>query len=334
MALALAAESVGREHVRVVVRASSEREALRYAVGRPLGLDLALTLVAIRGVDDTIAASFAINLYTINASAGSGGTIDPVGPVAATCGSDRSFNITPGSGFAIANVLVDGSPVGAVTSHTFTNVVANHTIAASFVDVAAPSVAVIAPNGGEYWHGPRLIRWTASDNVVVDSVDVAYSVHGPGGPWVNILQSGSPPDSVEWTPPDECGDSAMVRITCYDPTGNTGSDVSDGLFHLRCTPLAIGEGSAPSLALHVPNPVHGGRVHMRVSLPAAARATLDILAVTGQRVWSTQLDGSPGVHNLIWDGRAGDSGVVEPGVYFARLVTPLGGRSVRFVLLR
>jgi len=32
----------------------------------------------------------------------------------------------------VANVLVDGGSVGAVTSYTFTNVTANHTIAASF----------------------------------------------------------------------------------------------------------------------------------------------------------------------------------------------------------
>ena len=32
----------------------------------------------------------------------------------------------------MADVLVDGISVGAVTSHTFTNVTGNHTIAASF----------------------------------------------------------------------------------------------------------------------------------------------------------------------------------------------------------
>ncbi len=47
-------------------------------------------------------------------------------------GADQSFTITPDSGYQVADVLVDGASVGAVTSYTFNNVMANHTIAASF----------------------------------------------------------------------------------------------------------------------------------------------------------------------------------------------------------
>ena len=42
------------------------------------------------------------------------------------------FTITPDTGYHVADVLVDGASVGAVTSYPFTNVTANHTIAASF----------------------------------------------------------------------------------------------------------------------------------------------------------------------------------------------------------
>jgi len=83
--------------------------------------------------DHTISASFALNTFTITASAGAGGTISPSGPVVVNQGADQSFTITANSGFSIADVLVDGGSVGAVGSHTFTNVTADHTIAASFV---------------------------------------------------------------------------------------------------------------------------------------------------------------------------------------------------------
>ncbi|OGO14672.1 MAG: hypothetical protein A2Z02_02930 [Chloroflexi bacterium RBG_16_48_7] len=79
------------------------------------------------------------NTHTITASAGAGGTISPSGAVSVNHGADQSFTINPNSGYSITGVWVDGSPVGAVTSYTFTNVQADHTISASF----APNPTVI-----------------------------------------------------------------------------------------------------------------------------------------------------------------------------------------------
>ena len=46
MEVALRAERIGRDHLRLTCRSLSEREALAYAASRPRGLDLALSLVA------------------------------------------------------------------------------------------------------------------------------------------------------------------------------------------------------------------------------------------------------------------------------------------------
>jgi len=70
--------------------------------------------------------------YTITASAGTGGTISPSGAVTVTKGTNRTFTITPNSGYSISGVTVDGSSVGTVGTYTFSNVTANHTISASF----------------------------------------------------------------------------------------------------------------------------------------------------------------------------------------------------------
>ena len=91
----------------------------------------------------TIAASFAPDTpgsFTISPSAGAGGSISPaVVQTVASGGSSPAFTITPSGGYHIADVLVDGSSVGAVGSYTFTGVVANHTIAASFAaDATGP----------------------------------------------------------------------------------------------------------------------------------------------------------------------------------------------------
>lgn len=70
--------------------------------------------------------------YTIKASAGDGGSISPDGRVRVDRGDDQTFRITPDDGYEIADVLVDGESVGAVSSYTFENVRANHTIEVVF----------------------------------------------------------------------------------------------------------------------------------------------------------------------------------------------------------
>ena len=76
--------------------------------------------------------------YTITATAGTGGTISPSGAVLVNEGADKTFTITPNSGYLIADVLVDTVSAGAVSTYNFTNVVANHTIAASFTLAPVP----------------------------------------------------------------------------------------------------------------------------------------------------------------------------------------------------
>src|SRR5207247_3035913 len=80
----------------------------------------------------TIAASFTINSFTITASAGRNGSIAPNGATVVNYGGSQAYTITADPNYHVADVLVDGVSIGAVTSHTFSSVSANHTIAASF----------------------------------------------------------------------------------------------------------------------------------------------------------------------------------------------------------
>ena len=175
----------------------------------------------------TIAATFALNTYTITASAGSNGSISPSGPVSVNSaaqarplrslrpqatrwrasrwteprsgqsratlsqchgqphnrsdicpkylhhhglcrfkrldltfglglrelgGASQTFTITPATGYQVASVTVDGTSVGAVTSYTFPNVTANHTIAATF----ALNTYTITPSAGAQTARSRL----------------------------------------------------------------------------------------------------------------------------------------------------------------------------------
>lgn len=68
----------------------------------------------------------------ITATADANGTIDPAGTITVPKGDNKTFTITPDSGYCINDVLVDGKSVGAVTEYKFENVTEAHKIHATF----------------------------------------------------------------------------------------------------------------------------------------------------------------------------------------------------------
>ncbi|MDD5194778.1 MAG: C25 family cysteine peptidase, partial [Candidatus Omnitrophica bacterium] len=117
--------------------------------------------------DKSITANFAINTYTITASAGANGKITPSGSVSVNHGANQAFSITANGGYKIQSVLVDGSSIGAVSTHTFNNVTANHTISATFTSITdtAPQVIDLTPvNGSSSANQQVIFTSTFSDS--------------------------------------------------------------------------------------------------------------------------------------------------------------------------
>jgi hypothetical protein len=96
--------------------------------------------------DHTIAASFAVDAYTIEASAGTGGFITPSGSITVSAGSSRSFTIGADDGYEIDDVIVDGNSVGVLESYTFQQVHADRTIEARFKPTNQLPVADAGPD--------------------------------------------------------------------------------------------------------------------------------------------------------------------------------------------
>ena len=99
----------------------------------------------------TIAAFFSVlppNQYTISASAGTGGSINPSGSVIVTVGASQSFTIASSAGYHISDVSVDGVSLSPpVLTYTFTNVQTSHTISASF-SLNTPNQYTISASAG------------------------------------------------------------------------------------------------------------------------------------------------------------------------------------------
>lgn len=105
-------------------------------------------------------------------------------------------------------------------------------------DSVAPTVRILAPNGGEKVKRGRsyTIQWQSSDNLGVVSQDISLSVDGGANFLVTVATglSGST-QSFVFTPSSTLGKSktSRIRVIARDQAGNAGVDTSDGNFKLK-----------------------------------------------------------------------------------------------------
>ena len=162
----------------------------------------------------TIEASFAIDTHVVTASSGAHGTITPAGAVSVAHGDDQTFLVDADPSYEIADVLVDGGSVGAVTSYTFSAVSAAHTIEATFEPLQQAATVTIAP---------------ASLSATYDGAPKAVSVTTlPPGLTFSVTYDGST------TAPTAAGTYAVVA-TVTDP-GYVGS-ASGSLVVAKAVPV-------------------------------------------------------------------------------------------------
>jgi hypothetical protein len=82
--------------------------------------------------DITLTATTRIKKFEITVTQGANGTITPGTQTNVEYGTSKTFTITPNDFYVIADVIVDGSSRGSLSTYTFNNITANHTITAVF----------------------------------------------------------------------------------------------------------------------------------------------------------------------------------------------------------
>lgn len=88
-------------------------------------------------------------LHVLTATAGPGGSIAPSGSLLVTEGGSQSYDIAPADKcHVIADVTVDDVSVGAVSTYAFSNVTADHTIAATFSALGPFTITPSAAGAG------------------------------------------------------------------------------------------------------------------------------------------------------------------------------------------
>lgn len=102
-------------------------------------------------------------VVSISLVAGANGIIS--GPTTVSYGASAAYTITPATGYHVLNVLVDGVSVGAVTSYSFTNVIASHTLSATFAINTFTITATAGANGSV--SGPATVDYGGSASYTI-----------------------------------------------------------------------------------------------------------------------------------------------------------------------
>jgi hypothetical protein len=186
--------------------------------GISVGAVTAYTFSAL-DADHTISASFAVDTFSIQASASSGGVISPSGAVSVSYGGSQSFTITPDSGYHVEDVLVDGVSVGSLSSYTFDQVVEDHTISASFaMDNQAP-IADAGPD--QSVESGSVVNLVGSNSIDLDDGIASFTWEQISGPMVELLVDPAEPANASFVSPDVStdGESLVFELTVTDTEG-------------------------------------------------------------------------------------------------------------------
>jgi hypothetical protein len=101
--------------------------------GAPVSITGSYTFNTV-AANHTISVSSTRSIFTITVLSGYGGSITPGGPfISVNLGASQSFTISSTvSGYRLVDVKIDGASQGPIASYTFSNVVSDHVISATF----------------------------------------------------------------------------------------------------------------------------------------------------------------------------------------------------------
>lgn len=174
----------------------------------------------------TISARFAVDgTWRISVSRGEGGIIQPTSTETGTLmvmnGNNQTFTINPKRKYYIADVQVDGLSVGPLTTYTFANITADHTITATFgtrlftISARSGANGSISPSGEEIqvpYGGSQGFTISANQGYEIDNVTVDGSDKGAITSWTFSDITKSHTIYAHFREIDTGGDGAMRRV--------------------------------------------------------------------------------------------------------------------------
>jgi hypothetical protein len=194
---------------------------------------------------------------TLRASATSGanGMIDPGDQQLGYAWDLNGDGITDFSGAQVTLTAVQLAQFGIDTAGTFTiHLTVTDSQGAStaaavqlhLLDVTAPQVRVVAPNGGESWPvgSSQVISWEAIDDVGVDHFDLYYATDyssSRAASWQLIATVPGSKSAYTWNAvPNVLSATARIRVVAVDGGNNRAEDISDkNLYFILASTAAV-----------------------------------------------------------------------------------------------
>jgi hypothetical protein len=210
------------------------------------------------------------------------------------------------------------------------------------VDVLAPYVEVLSPNGGEELTEETEVQvdWALSDDYGFRDVIVLASYDG-GATYDDTLGVMTGFDSnLMWQVPAGDHPSCKIGVEATDRGYNTSFDESDSLFAIVRDPAGIDDfidESIPEGVILVGterNPFSGS-THILFGLPSEMETTLRVYDARGRLIRELINSGvTSGYHSVVWDGRATSGRRAASGVYFLRLMAGGTARTAKVMVVR
>jgi methyl coenzyme M reductase beta subunit len=124
----------------------------------------------------TLNVTFKQLQYTITASYGANGTVDPNGAVVKNYGEDQLFTASANTGYEVDQWLLDSSPVQTGgTTYNLTNITANHTLSVTFKQLQYTITASYGANGSVDPNG-AVVKNYGEDQLFTASANTGYEV--------------------------------------------------------------------------------------------------------------------------------------------------------------
>jgi autotransporter-associated beta strand protein len=179
----------------------------------------------------TISVEFMLEACLITVTPGAHGSITP-GTGYVEYGSSPAYTIAPDPGYDVADVVVDGDSVGAVTTYQFTDVTAAHTITAAFaVDPSGRPTTTVTGATSSWVNHPVTMTFTGHSGAGGSPIAFTeYSIDG--GAWVqgtSCTVGAEGVSTVQYRSQDQDGvledpaKQATVRVDTRRPRVKAGS---------------------------------------------------------------------------------------------------------------
>jgi hypothetical protein len=262
--------------------------------GASAGVVATYTFADVAGAH-TIQATFAPPTFTVIASAGTGGSIDPSGTQTVNLGDSPAFTLTADPGFYLSSVLINGSAVAPQNPYIIANISADTTIQAVFSPVVFVNAGASAGGDGSSWV-QAFNNLQAAINASSDSGDIWMK----GGTYT--LSNQVSVNKAVTIYGGFRGDEEL--LDAHDPAANT--TIIDGDHNTRCLFIsadAIIDGLSIQNGRHIASiNGQGGGIYIDNAAPhlincAISNNALDIPGVSGQGGAIYNEGGSPVIAN-------------------------------------